>query len=101
MEETEVKIVNKVAASGLVTFDLAEFFDSAKVRSFDLKDNLFQGLLLREKDFRDFLKDHDWASYQDCLVAVYCSADAIIPTWAYMLLGSRLQPFAKKITAGI
>lgn len=99
MEAAE-EIINRVASSGLVTFDPATLLEPAAIRSFDLKDNLFQELILREKDFREFLKAHDWEQYRDCLVAVFCSADAIIPTWAYMLAGSYLQPVARTIAYG-
>jgi hypothetical protein len=66
----------------------------------DIKDQLFQGLILREKDFRDYIRSHDWSQYKDKFVAIHCSADAIIPTWAYMLLASVLQPLARKIVFG-
>lgn len=98
--ETAETIINRVAESGLVTFDPANLLDPAGILLFDLKDNLFMGQILREKDFREFLKAHDWSVYQGCLVAVCCSADAIIPTWAYMLVGSYLQPFARTVTFG-
>ena len=94
------EIVNKVAKSPLVTIDLEEFYPEGKRISFDLKDFLFQELILREKDFRDQLKDHDWARYQDAYVALDCSTDAIIPGWAYLLVATYLEPFVKKMTKG-
>jgi hypothetical protein len=67
---------------------------------YDIKDNLFHGLMLREKDFREFVKTHDWAQYQDKNVAVTCTADAIVPAWAYMLLANRLAPYARQVVFG-
>ena len=85
------EIVNKVKKSGLVQLDLADFKPTSPIELIDLKDNLWQGLALKEKDFRAFVKDHDWSQYKDKAIGVYCSADAIIPTWAYMLVISKLQ----------
>lgn len=96
MEVTE-GFENKVANSGLITLDLAEYKPHGDRKSFDMKEVLFQGLILREKDFREFIKTHDWTAYQNSQVAVWCSADAIIPTWAYMLLAHALSPFAMGI----
>lgn len=93
-------IVNKVAASGLVTIDLEEYYLEGERVLFDIKDLLFQGLILREKNFREFVKNEDWSKYTNKYVAVICSADAIVPTWAYMLLTVHLEPFAKKIVFG-
>jgi len=93
-------IVNKVAASGLTTIDLEEFYVKGERVLFDMKDLLFQGLILREKDFRDFVKNEDWSKYKDKYVAIICSADAIVPTWAYMLLTVHLEPYAKKVVFG-
>lgn len=100
MDSTEDKIINKVAGSSLVTFDLEEFYQPGERVLIDIKDQLFQGLLLREKDFRAFIKDHDWSSYQDKFVAITCTADAIIPTWAYMLLAIALEPYASRVVFG-
>ncbi len=94
------EIVNKVANSGLVTIDLGELYPPGDRVLLDIKDQLFQGLILREKDFREFIKTHDWSQYKDKYVALTCSADAIIPDWAWMLLASALEPFAKKIVFG-
>lgn len=97
--ETE-EIVNKVAASGLVTLDLEEYYDDRPRVVYDLKDNLFQGMILREKDFRNFLKEHDWSAYEGKNVAIICSEDAIVPTWAYMLLALHLEPHAYHVVFG-
>lgn len=99
MENTDI-IVNKVAGSGLVSFDLADYYHSGERVLYDIKDNLFHGLMLREKDFRAFLKEHDWEQYKDKNVAVYCSADAIVPTWAYMLLAIKIEPYAHLVVFG-
>ena len=93
-------IVNKVAESGLITLDLEKFLPGNPVVLFDLKDYLFMGLILKEKDFRAAMQQHDWAQYQDKYVAVACTADAVIPVWAYMLVASYLQPFATDVVYG-
>ena len=93
-------IINRVASSALVTFDLEQYYPDGERVLVDIKDRLFQGLILKEKDFRDYLKSHDWSQYQNKFVAIHCSVDAIIPTWAYMLLTSMLQPFARTIVFG-
>ena len=92
--------VNKVAESGLVEIDLAQFYPTGEVAVFDLKDYLFMELILKEKDFREDLKQKDFSGYHQKLVAVTCSADAIIPVWAYMLVASYLQPLAKDLVLG-
>lgn len=92
--------VNKVAESGLITLDLEKFYPKGETAVFDLKDHLFMGLILKEKDFREALKKLDWSVYQDKNVAFTCSADAIIPVWAWMLVVSYLQPVAKEIVMG-
>lgn len=97
----EEQIVNRVKKSPLVSFDLEEIVDKTTERkTIDLKENLFQGLVLREKDFRSFVKEHDWDQYDDCYVNLTCSTDAIIPNWAYMLLVSKLSSKAKLIIQG-
>lgn len=93
-------IVNKVAQSGLVTLDLEQYLPAGESSSFDLKDHLFMGLILKEKDFREALKNLDWSSYAGKNVAVICSVDAIIPVWAYMLVTSYLQPVAHYVFVG-
>lgn len=94
------EIKNKVAESGIVTIDLEDFYQKGERVLFDIKPLLFQGLILKEKDFRDFIKNEDWNKYKDRYVAIVCSTDAIVPTWAYMLLSIHLEPFAKKIVFG-
>jgi hypothetical protein len=94
------EIVNKVAESGLITLDLELFYPKEEILSFDLKDHLFMGLILKEKDFRASLQSLDWSLYAGKTVALFCSADAIIPLWAYMLVTSYLMPFAKRILSG-
>ena len=96
----ENEIINKVSQSGLVTIDLEEFYPLGERVIFDIKDLLFQGLILREKDFREFIKQEDWNKYKDKYVALICSADAIVPTWAYMLLATQLEPMAKRVVFG-
>ena len=93
-------IANRVTESGLVTVDLEEFYPKEEVKIFDLKDYLFRGLIIKEKDFREALKKVNWQEYTDSNVALTCSADAIIPVWAYMLVTSYLQPVAKNIVLG-
>ena len=93
-------IVNKVAESGLVEIDLEQFYPEGEVVRFDLKEYLFMGLILKEKDFREALKTQDFSAYQNKLVAVTCTADAIVPVWAYMLVASYLQPIAKEMVMG-
>lgn len=87
-------IVNKIAASGLITLDPADFLPAEKPVVFDLKPFLFRELILKEKDFREALKAFDWEQYKERSVALLCSADAIIPLWAYMLVAAYLEPFA-------
>jgi hypothetical protein len=94
------EIVNKVAESGLITLDLETFYPQEEILSFDLKDHLFMGLILKEKDFRASLQSFDWSVYQGKAVALFCSADAIIPLWAYMLVTSYLNPIAKRVLSG-
>lgn len=93
-------IINKVAESGLITIDLEELHVQGERVLFDIKPWLYEELILREKDFRQHIKEHNWSAYQDQLVALTCSADAIVPTWAYMLLAAALAPYAKKVVFG-
>lgn len=97
--ETE-EIVNRVANSGLISLDLEDFYHEGERIVYDIKDNLFQGLILREKDFRAFLKEHDWSQYEGKNVAIVCSEDAIVPTWAYMLLSLHLSRYAHLVVFG-
>ncbi len=92
--------VNKVSESGLITLDLAIFFPKEEMVAFDLKDYLFMELILKEKDYRTALQDKDWSSYNNKIVCVYCSTDAIIPVWAYMLASTYLQPIANNVHFG-
>jgi hypothetical protein len=98
--EIQENIVNKVAQSGLVTLDPAAFYPVGDRAIFDIIDNLFQGLILREKDFREFVKTHDWSQYAGKNVGITCSGDAIVPAWAYMLLANRLAPYALDVVFG-
>lgn len=89
----DAPLVNRVANSGLITLNLEDHYPTQEVKVFDLKDHLFHGLILKEKDFRVALKEHDWTQYQDSILLILCTADAIIPVWAYMLVISYAQPF--------
>ena len=93
-------LINKVAESGLVTLDMETWYPRGETALFDLKDHLFMGMILKEKDFREALKNLDWSTYQGKQVALFCSADAIIPVWAWMLVAANLQPVAKEIVMG-
>jgi len=93
-------IINRVANSKLVTINLEDYYPEGKRTLFDIKDWLFEGLILREKDFRLKAKEHNWAQYKDSYVALICSSDAIIPGWAYMLLTTYLDESAKKVMIG-
>ena len=93
-------IVNKVANSGLITVDLEKYLPKDDIMTFDLGDHLFMGLILKEKDFREALKNLDWSIYQDKYVAITCSADAVIPAWAYMLVVTYLDSIAKDSYVG-
>jgi len=94
------EIRNKVAESGLITIDLEKHYPDQQPLSFDLKNFLFMEMLLREKDFREALDQHDWTQYDNRDVAVYCSTDAIVPMWAYMLVASKLSGIARSIVSG-
>ena len=93
-------IINKVNDSALVTLNLEDYYPTDEIAIFDIKDYLFMGLILKEKDFREALKNLDTSLYHNKVVAVTCSADAIIPIWAYMLVASYLQPAAKELFFG-
>jgi hypothetical protein len=94
------EIVNRVAQSALVTFNLEDHYPKGERILLDIKDWLFEGFILREKDFRAAISSHDWEQYKDAYVALTCSTDAIIPGWAYMLIATELQPHAKKMLIG-
>ena len=94
------EIVNRVSQSKLLTFDLEDFYPEGKRVVFDIKEWLQEGIVLREKEFRIFAEDHNWEAYKDAYVALGCSTEAIVPGWAFMLLISKLQPFAKKVVQG-
>ncbi|MBK8702005.1 MAG: DUF2480 family protein [Saprospiraceae bacterium] len=93
-------LVNKVDNSGLITIDLEKYYPQQSLFAFDLKDYLFQGLILKEKDFREALKAHDWNIYQGGVLCVFCSSDAIIPVWAYMLVSSHAAGHAAEVFTG-
>ena len=94
------EIINKVASSGIITFNLEDYYTPGERVELDIKDWLYEGLVLREKDFREVLKNYNWSVFENKFVAVFCSADAIVPTWAYMLITTYIHPFAKKIVFG-
>lgn len=94
------EIVNKVANSVLEVFDLEDYYPKGIRTQIDISQWLLEGFLLKEKDFREHLKNHDWTQYQDQLVAINCSTDAIVPAWASILVAIQLAPFAKKIVNG-
>ncbi len=94
------KIVNRITNSKLVTIDLEDFFPEEERILFDIKKWLFAEQILKEKDFRSFVQDYNWKEYQDKYVALTCSSDAIIPSWAYLLITVALSPYAKQIIIG-
>jgi len=98
--ELEHSIVNRVEASGLMTLDLENFYHPGERILFDIKDQLFHGLMLKEKDFRQFVSTYNWQKFQGKNIAFFCSTEAIVPTWAYMLLGIAVEPFANRYVFG-
>lgn len=94
------EIVNKVAQSSLRTFNLEDFYPDGDRKIIDIKDWLFEGIILKEKDFRATLKEYDWSIYKDTYVALHCSSEAIVPGWAYLLITSYLHEVAKKVVYG-
>ncbi|MGY5351915.1 DUF2480 family protein [Wenyingzhuangia sp. IMCC45533] len=94
------EIVNRVASSNLINIDLEDFYPKGERVLFDIKDWLFQELILKEKDFREKADQYDWSQLQDKYVAFTCSANAIIPSWAYLLLATKAAKFAKKCAIG-
>lgn len=97
---SEDEIVNRVANSALQVFDLEDYYPEGERAVLDISQWLWEGFVLREKEFRDALKNHDWSQYQGKYIALHCSTDAIVPAWAYMLVMVYLQPFAKKGVQG-
>jgi len=98
--ENNKPLVNRVAASGLITINLEDFFPTKEVVVFDIKDYLYMELMLKEKDFRTALKAHDWEQYSDKHLLVYCSTDAIVPVWAFMLVTAYATPHALSVFNG-
>ncbi len=94
------EIINKVAKRDLVQIDLEEYYPKGERLVFDISEYLFEGFVLKEKDFRKTLEEHDWSQYQNHYVALTCSTDAIIPSWAYLLLSTKLVGYAKKVVTG-
>lgn len=100
MNDLSEPIVNRVTQSALITFNLEDYYPEGERVVYDLKGNLFQEMILRERDFRTFVKEHDWSQYHGQYVALTCTADAIVPTWAYMLLATKLEPYARRVIFG-
>jgi hypothetical protein len=96
----EKEIVNKVANSGLITIDLEDFYPRQHVAEIDIKDFLFEGIILKEKDFRKSLDEIEWSGFKNQIIAVFCSEEAIIPKWAYMLVSMHAAPFTDQIYFG-
>ncbi len=94
------EIINRVANSKLKVIDLEDFYPEGKRVLFDIKDWLLEGLVLREKEFRTYVAEHDWSQYQNCFVALNCSTDAIVPDWAYMLISIELETYSKLTVIG-
>ncbi|MEO9256893.1 MAG: DUF2480 family protein [Crocinitomicaceae bacterium] len=94
------EIVNKVQKSGLITIALSDFLPSTEIIALDIKEQLWQGLVLKEKDFREFLKENNWEQYRGEICTIFCSVDAIVPTWAYMLIAKELYGIASKVFFG-
>ena len=94
------EIINRVAQSALITLNLEDHYHPGERILMDIKDQLFQGIILKEKDFRAWVRDHDWSQYQDKNLALTCSEDAIIPVWAWMLLVTRLEPYVNMVVLG-
>jgi len=96
----EKPLVNRVAKSGIITINLEDYFPQEELLIFDIKDYLFKGLMLREKDFRAGVEEHDWTQYKNKNLAICCSVDAIVPIWAFQLATIRATPFASSIVLG-
>jgi hypothetical protein len=94
------EIINRVANSALITIDLEDYYPKGTRVYFDIKEWLYEGLVLREKEFRSFVNTHDWSTYKDHFIALHCTSDAIIPGWAYMLVRLQLSGIAKQVVVG-
>lgn len=94
------EIINRVEKSGLEQINLDDFYPSGERVTFDLKNVLRDEIILVEKELRSFVKENDWSAYEGKYVNVICSADAIVPLWAFMLVSSHLKPYAKKVVMG-
>ncbi len=94
------EIINRVANSVLEVFDLEDFYPNGIRTQIDISQWLLEGFILKEKDFREALKNHDWSLYQNHFVAIHCSTDAIVPAWASILVATQVSPFAQKVVSG-
>ena len=94
------EIINRVANSALITIDLEDYYPNGTRVVFDIKDWLYESLVLREKEFRTFVESHDWDIYRNKYIALCCTSQAIIPGWAYMLIRLRLSEIAKQVIIG-
>ncbi len=94
------EIVNKVANSGLVSFNLEDYYKKEERKLFDISPFLFQGIIVKEKEFRQAIKDYDWSQFKNCYVALQCSTDAIVPSWAFMLVSLSIAPYAIQVVHG-
>jgi hypothetical protein len=100
MQDTDKPLVNRVAESGIITLNLEDYFPTAPIATFDMKDYLFRGLILREKDFRAAAAAHDWSQYAGKNLALFCSTDAVIPLWAYQLVAVAVAPYVQLLVCG-
>ena len=100
MDQLQEPIINRVAQSALVSIDLEQYYPAGERALLDIKEVLFQGLILREKDFRQWVREHNWEQYKEKHVAITCTADAIVPVWAYMLIGTALEPYTSSFVYG-
>jgi hypothetical protein len=100
MSQQEKPLVNRVAQSGLITLNLENYYPESPIQEFDIKPYLFKELLLKEKEFRAAMKDHDWSQYEGAHLVTFCSSNAIVPVWAYMLIASYAAPYAQSIFQG-
>ena len=94
------EIVNRVSQSKLITFDLEDYYPEGRRVVLDIKEWLYEGFILKEKEFRTYITEYNWEQYASSYVALTCSTDAIVPGWAYMLIASKLQPYAKMVVIG-